>query len=123
MLFAQTASWILHSVVDLVSYCPGDESMLLSCHDQNLGVYPDVAFIEPCLQPMTHLCSGTMQMLHIPDCGFIWIFPGMYELLALIHQRVTFGFPADIGLQALFFLAHNMFVAVQTPSSFLSAGV
>ena len=30
MLFAQPASWILHSVVDLVCHCPGVESLLLS---------------------------------------------------------------------------------------------
>ena len=60
-----------------------------------------------------------MQRLLILDCSFIWLFSGGYEALAFSHQRVTFGFPAEIGLQALFFLAHNIFDAVKTPSSFL----
>ena len=38
MLFVQPASGILHSVVDLVCHCPGVDSLLLSCHDQSLGV-------------------------------------------------------------------------------------
>ena len=74
---------------------------------------------------MGHVCKfcytfvpGPMQKLLIPGCSFIWIFPGGYETLALSHQRVSFCFPADIGLQALFFLAHNIFEAV-LPDSFL----
>ena len=62
MLLAQPASWILHSVVDLVCHCPGVEGLLLSRHDQSFGVCSDVAFIEPlickpCLQLLTHLCA------------------------------------------------------------------
>ena len=56
MLFAQPASWILHSVVDRVCHCPGVEGLLLSCHDQSLGVCPDVAFIEP-LICTGHVCN------------------------------------------------------------------
>ena len=59
----------------------------------------------------------------LPGCNFTWLFPDGYEALAFNHQRVTFCFPADIGLQALFFLVHNIFNAVQTSSSFFSAGV
>ena len=55
-LFAQPASWILHSVVDLVCHCPGVESLLLSCHDQSLGVCFDVAFIKP-LICAGHVCN------------------------------------------------------------------
>ena len=57
-------------------------------------------------------------MFLVPGYSFIWLFPGGYEALAFSHQRVTFYFPADTGLQALFFLAHNIFDALQTPSSF-----
>ena len=47
MLFAQPASWILHSVVDLACHCPGVEGLLLSCNDQSLGVVvvPAVAVV------------------------------------------------------------------------------
>ena len=62
MLLAQPASGILHNLVDLVCHCTGVEGLLLSCHDQSLGVCVDVAFIEPlicglCLHFLTHLCS------------------------------------------------------------------
>ena len=80
-------SWILHSVVDLVCHCPGVEELLLSCHDQRLGVCFDVAFIE-LLICACHVCNfrhtfapGTMQRLLIPCCSFIWLFPSGYEAL------------------------------------------
>ena len=38
-------------------------------------------------------------------------------MLAFSHQRVTFCFPAYIELEALLFLAHNIFAAL--PPSFL----
>ena len=50
-----SASRILHSVVDLVCHCPGAEGLLLSCHDQSLGVSSDVAFIEPLARLQLHL--------------------------------------------------------------------
>ena len=46
LLFAQPASWVLHSVVDIVLHCPGVHGLLLSCHDQSLCVCSDVAFNE-----------------------------------------------------------------------------
>ena len=46
VFFAQPASEILNTLVDLVCHCPGVEGLLLSCHDQSLGVHSDVAFIE-----------------------------------------------------------------------------
>ena len=129
MLLAQPASGILHSVVDLVCHCPGVKGLLLSYHDQSLGFCTDVAFIKP-LMCEGHVCNfwhtfvpGAMQKLFIPGCSFIWLFSGGYEVLAFCHQRVTFCFPAALELQALLFLAHNNFDAVQIPSSFLSASV
>ena len=59
---------------------------------------------------------GITQRLLTPGCSFIWLFPGGYEALAFNHQLVAFCFPAGIGLQARFFLVHNIFDAVQTPS-------
>ena len=56
MLFAQPASWILHSVVDFVCHCSGVESLFLSCHDQGLGVRSDAAFIEPLIRT-GHVCN------------------------------------------------------------------
>ena len=110
MLLTLPASGILHSVVDLVCHCPGVEGLLLSCHDKILDVCSDVAFIEQ-LICAGYVCNfwhtfvpGTMQRIFIPGCSFIWLFLGGYEALAFSHQRVTFCFPADIGLQALFFL-------------------
>ena len=129
MLNAQAASEILHSVVDLVCHCPEAESLLLNYHDQSLGVCSDVAFIEPLtcaghIRDFWHtFVPGAMQKLLIPGCCFIWLFPGGYEVLALSHQRVIFCFPADIGLQTLLFLAHNIFDAVQTSFSLHPVGV
>ena len=127
MLLAQPASGILHSVVDLVCHCPGVEGLLLSCHDQSLGVCSGVAFIEP-LICTGHVCDfrhtfgpGTMQRLLLPGSSFIWLFPSGYKAPAFSHQWFTFCFSADIGLQVLLFLAHNNFYAVQTCSSFLLA--
>ena len=60
-----------------------------------------------------------MQRLLIPGCSLIWLFPSGDEALAFSHLRATPCFPADIGLQALFFLAHHIFNAVQTPSFLL----
>ena len=57
MLLTQPAFGVLHSVVDLVCYCPGVEGLLLSSHDRNLGVRSDVAFIDICLQLLTHHCA------------------------------------------------------------------
>ena len=42
--------------VDLVCHCPGVEGLLLSCHDQSLGVCFDVAFIEQ-LKCAGHVCN------------------------------------------------------------------
>ena len=56
MLLAQLASGILHSVVDLVCHCPGVEGLLLSCHDQSLGVCSEVVVIEP-LICAGHVCN------------------------------------------------------------------
>ena len=60
-----------------------------------------------------------MKRLLIPGCSFIWLFPNGYEALAFSHQRVTFCFPADIGLQALVFLGHNILLCRPLPPSFL----
>ena len=62
-------------------------------------------------------------MLHIADHSFTWLFPGGHETLAVSLHLVAFCFPTDIGLQALFFLAHIIFDAVQSPSFFSSAGL
>ena len=56
MLLAQPTYRILHSVVDSVCHCTGVESLLLSCHDQNLSVRSDVAFIEPLIYS-GHVCD------------------------------------------------------------------
>ena len=56
MFFAQPASAILCSMVDLACHCPGVESLLLTCHDQSLGIRSDVAVIEP-LICVGHVCD------------------------------------------------------------------
>ena len=72
MLFAQPEFWILHRVVDIVYHCLSVEGLLLSCHDQSLGVFSGVAFIEPliCAGHVCDLCHtfvlGTIQRLLIP---------------------------------------------------------
>ena len=63
MLFAQTEFCILHSVVDIVYHCLSVEGLLLSWHDQSLGVCFDVAFYSaidmcgPSLWLLTHICA------------------------------------------------------------------
>ena len=54
MLLAQPASGILHNLVDLVCHCTGVEGLLLSCHDQSLGVRSGVAFVKPLI------CAGNV---------------------------------------------------------------
>ena len=56
MLLEQLAFGIMQSVVDPVCHCHGVESLLLSCHDQSLGVCSSVAFIEP-LICVGHVCN------------------------------------------------------------------
>ena len=56
MLLAQSASEILHSMVDLVCHCPDVEDFLLRCHKQSLSVHSDAAFIEP-LVCESHVCN------------------------------------------------------------------
>ena len=46
MSLAQSASGIMHSVRNLVFYCPGVKGLLLSCHNKSLGVCFDVAFFS-----------------------------------------------------------------------------
>ena len=117
MLFAQPASWILHSVVDLVWHWPAVEVfalMLLLLSHWYVGAMS--------ANSDTPLCQAPCRLL-IPGCSFIWLFSDGYKALAFSDQWVTFCFTADIGLQALLFLVHNIFDVVQTPSSFFSAGV
>ena len=73
----------------------------------------------PCLRLLTHFCAR----LFIIGCRFLWLFSGGYKAFAFSHQLVTFCFPADIRLEVLLFLAHNIFDAVQSFSSLLPAGV
>ena len=56
VFFAQPASEILNTLVDLVGHCPGVEGLLLSCHEQSLGVCANVAFIKP-LICVGHVCN------------------------------------------------------------------
>ena len=98
MLFAQPASGILHSVVDLICHCPGVEKVHLSCHDQSHGVCSEVAFIEPLIFA-SHTCDfwhtfvpDATQRLFISCYSFIWLLSGGYEVFAFSHQRATFCF-------------------------------
>ena len=78
----------------------------------------------PCLQLLTHLCARPRSAAsHTRFQVDLVLSRELCKALAFSHQRVTFCFPADIGLQALTFLSHNIFDAVQTFSSFLSASV
>ena len=52
VVLAQPASRILHSVIDLVCHCSSAEGLLMSSHDQSLGVRSNVAFIKPLI------CAG-----------------------------------------------------------------
>ena len=67
----QPAFWILHSVVDLVCHCDGVEGLLLSCHDQSLGVRSDIASIEPSMCA-GYVCNFWHKFGQAPCRGFLY---------------------------------------------------